>query len=192
MHRRLRWRVQEADDRQVLKAQSCPLRAGHRVLLDEESAGGGFVAGCVASVDGGGIAKKGCELSLAIDGEDSQRTAVSRSAMLYVASLPTQMTPGATVRVAYEEQAGVHSGSAQRRGHKRLSAASNYRWFYGKLTKVYPGQELVDIHFDNGERGERMPLYNVKSAPGLGDTPDLREMLGVGDACGALGLERQV
>ena len=37
------------------------------------------------------------------------------------------------------------------------------RWFFGKVTRVYLGRELIDVQFDNGERLKRAPLFGVKT-----------------------------
>ena len=35
------------------------------------------------------------------------------------------------------------------------------RSFYGRVTKVYPGGELVDVELDNGEGCARIPTWEV-------------------------------
>ena len=62
------------------------------------------------------------------------------------------MQKGQCVRVAYE--------------HDDLPPDA-MRWQYGKLTKVHPGGELVDIVFDNGEAAEAVPTYDVEPAAAL-------------------------
>ena len=38
------------------------------------------------------------------------------------------------------------------------------RWQYGKVVKVYPGGELIDVDFDNGEKLHRQPTHDVLPA----------------------------
>ena len=38
------------------------------------------------------------------------------------------------------------------------------RWQFGKVVKVYPGGELIDVDFDNGEDLHRQPMHDVLPA----------------------------
>ena len=58
----------------------------------------------------------------------------------------------------YDEDTTAHSEAS----NGLDSQPSRARWYYGKLARIHPKGELVDITYDTGERATRMPMYRIK------------------------------
>jgi hypothetical protein len=77
---------------------------------------------------------------------ESEVVTVPRNGDLYKARQPTTLRTGAGVRLPIDED---------------VAPGAEERWFYGRVTKVYPGGELVDVELDNGEGCKRIPTWEV-------------------------------
>ena len=89
------------------------------------------------------------------------------------------MTKGSAVRVAFEEE----QTHAEARSGPHDEAGPRMRWYYGRLSRVHRGGELVDVKFDNGETAEQVPLFHVKlAAVSFAAEGDAAEGLGGTDA----------
>jgi len=168
--------VVEDEQRAAIFAILC---VGCRVLVDE-GAERGFFAGSVLDVT---EAVDGEWITVSIDGERSPQ--VVRRCRVLAAPPPTALRERALVCVAYPstdreamEQGAVGRGNAPASllcssscGRIRASTLTlqdendmpPMRWFFGKVTRVYLGRELIDVQFDNGERLKRAPLFGVKT-----------------------------
>lgn len=127
-------------DQRIETAESCVLSVNDRVLHDRGVNAGGYQAGKVLALEESGT------ICVQFDGE---RTALTlERARLLKAPPSTALCEGSCVRVAYESEELPDGGM---------------RWQYGSLSTVHPGGELVDVTFDNGEKAERVPTYDVEA-----------------------------
>jgi len=85
-------------------------------------------------------------ISVIFDGSRDTQV-VARSALMK-APPPTPLKKGDLVRYPCDDHA----------------LEGTTRWQYGKVVKVYPGGELIDVDFDNGEDLHRQPTHDVLPA----------------------------
>ena len=124
------------------EACTCMLAVGDRVLLD--SADEGWLAGRVSEL-AGGMVHVDIDANLRHAGQ-SDRLIVPRNGDLYKARAQTMLTSGQFVRVCVDED---------------CAPGEEERWFYGKVTTVHPGGELIDVLLDNGESLPQIPTWEV-------------------------------
>ena len=124
------------------EACTCLLAVGDRVLLD--SADEGWLAGSVGEL-AGGMVHVDIDANLRHAGQ-SDRLIVPRNGDLYKARVQALLTSGQFVRVCFDED---------------CAPGEEERWFYGKVTAVHPGGELIDILLDNGESLPQIPTWEV-------------------------------
>ena len=82
---------------------------------------------------------------------------------LYVAPPPTPWHVRTPVRVAYPPDAKDNASSDAECSD---AGPASMRWYYGRITSVHHGRELVSIKFDTGEEALRVPLFGIQHARG--------------------------
>ena len=112
------------------------------MLLD--CADEGWLAGRVSELRGG-MVHVDIDANLRRAGQ-SNRLVVPRNGDLYKARAPTTLMGGQFVRVCVDED---------------CAPGAEERWFYGKVTAVHPGGELIDVLLDNGESMPQIPTWEV-------------------------------
>eukprot|EP00966_Prymnesium_polylepis_P324655 7380680-Prymnesium_polylepis.2 len=161
--------AEEARDEAERAAAVAPLGPGCRVVVDC-GADEGFAAGWVLRTDGSGEM-----VTVAVDGRAGgaqQELMMRRAGQVFAAPPPTTMRVGSLVRVAYDEDDGpptcraAQSPTQLRRRHASNTAipcvrGPRRRWYYGKVTRICRGHELVDVRFDNGEALRCAPTFHV-------------------------------
>lgn len=127
-------------DDMIQSAENCVLVVEDRVLHDRGIDAGGYQAGRVIGHEESG--------SIRVQFDDERTPRTLERARLLKAPAPTSLTVGSCVRVAYESD-DLPEGMM--------------RWQYGFLTTIHQGRELVDIKFDNHEKAEHVPTYDVEA-----------------------------
>ena len=148
-----------ADLLRVAEAQECALHTGDRVLLDRGCAG--FCSGIVATV----VAAEDYQIAIELDSAMAAARFCflgHRARTLYKAPCATNLCVGQCVRVAFEYKYDEDTTAHSEASNGLDSQPSRARWYYGKLARIHPKGELVDITYDTGERATRMPMYRIK------------------------------
>ena len=105
-------------------------------------------------------------LHIRIDGERGTEIR-PRSVGVYEAPGRTTLRVGNLVRSALEGPvaalAPAASPTARRQAHSTHPVVRQ-RWYYGRITRVHRGGEIVDIKFDSGEESLCVPTFDVRIA----------------------------
>ena len=73
----------------------------------------------------------------------------------------TKWTVVPAIQFAQQESADPRVVSSGQQQHVGIM-----RWYYGRVTFVHPGGELVDVRFDSGEKVVRVPAaYELMAVP---------------------------